>query len=50
MKFVLISDTHFGDPEGTLIVRKGRGAGTGNDYLILLGDVPDFAMECYDEA
>jgi predicted phosphodiesterase len=64
MKLALISDTHFGDPEGTLIVRKGRGAlvpgpkyhdfkraaGSGNDYLILLGDVLDFAVESYDEA
>ncbi len=63
MKFVVISDTHFGDPDSTLFVcdrnrtvpgsnysRFLEEAGKNNDYLILLGDVMDFAIRSYDEA
>ena len=65
MKIALISDTHFGDPDGTLVVRSGANntplpgpkyeafksaAGTDNDYLVLLGDVFDFAVTSYQEA
>jgi predicted phosphodiesterase len=65
MKIALISDTHFGDPKGTLIARDESGknlipgskydafanaAGKNNDYLILLGDILDFAVTSYHEA
>lgn len=62
MRFVIISDTHFGDSEGTLVSCKGdvpgigprydefkKRAGEGNDYLILLGDILDFSIENYDD-
>ena len=62
MRFVIISDTHFGDPEGTLVSCKGdvpeigqrydefkERAGEGNDYLILLGDILDFSIENYND-
>jgi len=64
MRIAIISDTHFGDPMGTLVGR-GRGrkigkgskydafkeaAGTDNDYLILLGDILDFSIATYQEA
>ncbi|NTU42472.1 MAG: hypothetical protein HGA78_05375, partial [Nitrospirales bacterium] len=59
MRFALISDTHFGDPMGTLI--KGDrslgdrysafrdAAGHDNDYLILLGDILDFSISSYKD-
>ncbi|MBU2546996.1 MAG: metallophosphoesterase [Proteobacteria bacterium] len=64
MKIVITSDTHFGDPMGRLVEKnadanlvKGskyaafkEAAGTGNDYLILLGDVLDFSISTYQEA
>ena len=63
MKFAAISDTHFGDPNGTLVIKNQAGnyvkgpkyddfkkaAGTKNDYLILLGDIFDFSIIEYEE-
>jgi predicted phosphodiesterase len=63
MKFAVISDTHFGDPDSTLFVRDQNNepvpgpkypqflkeAGEENDYLILLGDILDFSIRSYDE-
>lgn len=65
MRIALISDTHFGDPMGTLIQKDsvsglyGKGSkyeaflqavGVNNDYLILLGDIFDFSVSSYAEA
>ena len=64
MRIAIVSDTHFGDPMGTLVERKddhkpskGRrydafkaAAGKGNDYLVLLGDILDFSVASYQEA
>ena len=64
MRLALISDTHFGDPLCTLINTTDSGAlvpgprykdfvqaaGRGNDYLILLGDILDFAIQSYSRA
>ena len=65
MKLAIISDTHFGDPAGTLVKpgkAKGtfaigdkypaflKAAGTNNDYLVMAGDVLDFSIAPYDEA
>ncbi len=63
MRLVLISDTHFGDPDSTLVQRSGtsiqpglryqqfkQAAGAGNDYLVLVGDIFDFSVASYDEA
>jgi predicted phosphodiesterase len=64
MRLALISDTHFGDPLCTLITTTDSGrlvpgrhykdfvraAGRGNDYLILLGDILDFAIQSYSRA
>jgi hypothetical protein len=64
MKFAVISDTHFGDPASVLVTRNASGqylpgsrygkfleaAGTGNDYLVLLGDVLDFSVASYEDA
>ena len=57
MRLVVISDTHFGDPMGTLIVENNgsykpgekfeqfsKAAGKNNDYLVLLGDIFDFSL------
>ena len=63
MKFAAVSDTHFGDPNCTLIVKNQAGkyvkcpkydafkkaAGTKNDYLVLLGDIFDFSIIEYKE-
>jgi UDP-2,3-diacylglucosamine pyrophosphatase LpxH len=64
LKLVIISDTHFGDPDCTLFVR-GRNnkpvpgvkyqqflkkAGKKNDYLVLVGDIMDFAISSYEKA
>lgn len=63
MRLAIISDTHFGDPMGTLIVRNKKGklvvgpkynafkdaAGQDNDYLVLLGDIFDFSIVSYQE-
>ena len=64
MRLALISDTHFGDPFCTLVGSSGTGkpvagpryddflkaAGRRNDYLILLGDILDFAIQSYSKA
>jgi Calcineurin-like phosphoesterase len=64
MKFAVISDTHFGDPASVLVTRNASGqylpgsrygkflqaAGTGNDYLVLLGDILDFSVASYEDA
>lgn len=63
MKIVFISDTHFGDPDSTLVqqtkseIRPGsryhqfkKAAGTGNDYLVLMGDIFDFSVASYADA
>jgi UDP-2,3-diacylglucosamine pyrophosphatase LpxH len=64
MKFAIISDTHFGDPDCSLVQAAGDGAqpeigekyrdfaaaaGTENDYLIVLGDIFDFSIRSYAE-
>jgi predicted phosphodiesterase len=63
MKFAVISDTHLGDPESTLVVMDKNGQpsdgknmaellktlGQDNDYLILLGDIMDFAIDDYGD-
>ena len=62
MRVAVVSDTHFGDPLGTLVARHdGRltvgpayeplKAAIGRvDYLVLLGDIVDFSVASYDEA
>jgi predicted phosphodiesterase len=64
MKFAVISDTHFGDPASVLVTRNASGrylpgsryakfleaVGTGNDYLVLLGDILDFSVASYEDA
>ena len=64
MKLALISDTHFGDPLCTLVNTTAAGglvagprfkdfvdaAGRDNEYLILLGDILDFAIQSYSRA
>jgi UDP-2,3-diacylglucosamine pyrophosphatase LpxH len=64
MKVVITSDTHFGDPTSQLAALGADGrpvlgskyadfknaAGKENDYLILLGDVIDVAVERYKDA
>ncbi len=64
MRIAMISDTHLGDPMGTLVHRDGNGeivigskykdfkkaVGKDNDYLILLGDILDFSIVSYQEA
>jgi hypothetical protein len=57
MKLAVISDTHFGDDTSRLATTAGldasgfdrfaAAAGTGNDYLVLLGDVFDFSIAGY---
>lgn len=63
MRVAVISDTHFGDPLGTLVT-SNRGAtpcigpaydpfaaAVGEvDYLVLLGDIVDFSVASYEEA
>ena len=64
MKLAIISDTHFGDPAGTLVEQDKKtghyklgphygkflkAAGTNNDFLIMSGDVLDFSIAPYDE-
>jgi UDP-2,3-diacylglucosamine pyrophosphatase LpxH len=64
MKLAIISDTHFGDPAGTLVQpdkQKGKyklgphyakflkAAGTDNDFLVMSGDVLDFSIAPYDQ-
>ncbi|HEO64620.1 MAG TPA: metallophosphoesterase, partial [Spirochaetes bacterium] len=64
MKLAIISDTHFGDPMGTLVSYDSsnkpivgpkynvfrEAAGKGNRYLILLGDIFDFSITSYSKA
>jgi hypothetical protein len=63
MKLVFISDTHFGDPDSTLVRKVDNNivpgsryeqfkaaAGTRNDYLVLAGDIFDFSVASYEEA
>ncbi len=63
MKLAIISDTHLGDPLCSLVEKNGNdyiegpkykefreAAGTGNDYLILLGDILDFSVTSYENA
>lgn len=63
MKFAILSDTHFGDDSCVLVteengmVRRGRKfvrfqeeVGTGNDYVILAGDILDFSIETFAKA
>ncbi|MBN1901762.1 metallophosphoesterase [Candidatus Sumerlaeota bacterium] len=64
MRITIISDTHFGDPMGTLVTQDGdmkatigpqypafkAAAGKNNNYLILVGDIFDFSISSYKEA
>lgn len=63
MKISIISDTHFGDDTCMLVknqngeITKGvkyedfkDAVGTGNDYLVLAGDILDFSVSSYKEA
>ncbi len=63
MKLAITSDTHLGDPYCSLVEWNGNdyregpkykefkeAAGTGNDYLILLGDILDFSVTSYENA
>jgi len=62
MKIVVVSDVHFGDPTSTLAavvnnspqLARGFGAfaekaSTGNDFLVLMGDLFDFSVANYAE-
>lgn len=63
MKIAIISDTHFGDDQCSLVrlesnqpvVKEGYSrfkelVGQGNDYLVLAGDILDFSIASYDKA
>jgi len=63
VKIAIISDTHLGDPKSTMANKNGVGIrypkfrsiikeklGIEIDYLVLLGDVMDFAVSSYQEA
>src|SRR4030066_1262867 len=63
MKFAIISDTHFGDDNCTLVSTENdkivegpkyeefkKATGTGNKYLILAGDILDFSIASYEKA
>jgi len=63
MRIAIISDTHMGDPKSTMANKDGLGIrypkfrsiikeklGIEIDYLVLLGDVMDFAVSSYQEA
>ena len=63
MRIVIISDTHLGDPKSAMANKIGVGIGYGRfqsiikenlgsniDYLVLLGDIMDFAVSSYQEA
>lgn len=63
MRFAVLSDTHLGDPECTLAymdkagnVQDGRNLislfqtmGTDNDFIVILGDMLDFAISDYED-
>jgi metallophosphoesterase superfamily enzyme len=63
MRVAIISDTHLGDPKSTMANQGGVGSryaqfksiikerlGNEIEYLILLGDVMDFAVSSYQDA
>ncbi len=64
MKFAVISDLHLGDPACGLVQKSGggefvigdkyddlrRAIGADHEYLVLLGDIFDFAISSYAEA
>lgn len=65
MKLAILSDTHFGDLSCGLVQRNAdtgiigpgplfpaflEAVGTGNDYLVLAGDIFDFSVASYDLA
>lgn len=63
MRLAIISDTHFGDGDSVLVEKAAGGyapgpgyaafreaAGRGNEYLVLAGDIFDFAVSEYSEA
>ncbi|MDH3890285.1 MAG: metallophosphoesterase [candidate division Zixibacteria bacterium] len=61
MKLAFISDTHFGDTNCALIdhanITRGnkfdlfaQAAGTGNDFLVVMGDIFDFSVSSYEDA
>ena len=63
MKISIISDTHFGDENCTLVALQNGtvvngpkydkfkdAVGQGNDYLVLAGDILDFSVASYEEA
>jgi len=60
MKLAILSDTHFGDQHCTLVtpdLKLGSkfqafadAVGTGNDFLILAGDILDFSISEYQQA
>jgi UDP-2,3-diacylglucosamine pyrophosphatase LpxH len=64
MRLAFISDTHFGDPMGSLISKNDAGdyvpgdkyhefkerVGPDNDYLVLVGDILDFSLVAYKMA
>lgn len=63
MRLAIVSDTHLGDPDSVLVEKRGgeivpgRGyaafreaVGVGNDILVLVGDIIDFAITEYAEA
>lgn len=58
MRVIFISDTHFGDDKSTLFTKEGHGknydnfknaAGDNIDYIVLLGDIFDFSIACYED-
>jgi UDP-2,3-diacylglucosamine pyrophosphatase LpxH len=63
MKIAIISDTHFGDDQCTLVKKNGssfvigsrykdfvNAVGQDNDYLVLAGDILDFSIAGYEIA
>ncbi|HYA86712.1 MAG TPA: metallophosphoesterase [Nitrospirota bacterium] len=63
MKISIISDTHFGHETCTLVQKQGdsivmgpkydaflKAVGTGNDYLVMVGDVLDYSRASYEHA
>ncbi len=63
MKISIISDTHFGQDTCTLVRKLGdsivkgpkydaflKAVGTGNDYLVMVGDVLDYTIASYEYA
>ena len=65
MRLAIISDTHFGDNNCTLVKNDTKGqrivkgpkynefrdaTGIGNDYLVLAGDIFDFSIASYEKS